>query len=260
MRLTTVTNVSLVWRDPRAPTGSMSGPVCEDGPGKRTAVAGSIASAGGPPLLDDEALRPFISRAFQRADAFLVGRRTVPDLRGLRGRHGSRATPSEKALNRRPSTSPRPRRAPGWAGTTVLSGVRPAAAIGRPRAEPGGSASQARGSGTLIRCGYWTTASSTGLALLHLSRGLSGKGRDCSPPLGSGHRTPAPVDMQSTSKGNSTIQTHRTHRARRAVRRTTSISEPRDKGLLGGDEQTPPSRAARKARQGHSSVLVSESD
>jgi len=74
MRLTTVTNVSLDGvtqghRRIEVETRGDAGTPDEDGGG------GFERFGWGPPLLGDEA-SAFISQAFQRADAFLLGRRT----------------------------------------------------------------------------------------------------------------------------------------------------------------------------------------
>ncbi|MFF1294756.1 MULTISPECIES: dihydrofolate reductase family protein [unclassified Streptomyces] len=103
----------------------------------------------GPPLLDDKA-STFISEAFQRADAFLLGRRTYEIFAGSWGAGMDPGNPVGDALNARPKyvasttlTDPR------WAGTTVLSGD-VAGAVRELKAEPGGEL-QVWGSGTLIR-------------------------------------------------------------------------------------------------------------
>jgi dihydrofolate reductase len=144
MKLTTVTNVSLdgvkqghrriavgTRRDDRAPGDDFE------------------RVGWGPPLVDEEA-SAFISRIFQRADAFLFGRRTYEIFAGSWGAGLDPGNPVGEALNARPKyvasttlTDPR------WTGTTVLSGD-VAAAIGELRAEPGGEL-QVWGSGTLIR-------------------------------------------------------------------------------------------------------------
>jgi dihydrofolate reductase len=148
MRLTTVTNVSL--------DGVMQGHRRIDAGTRREAGAPDADGSGGferfgwaPPLLDDEA-STFISRALQRADAFLFGRWTYEIFAGSWGAGVDPGNPVGEALNTRPKyvasttlTDPR------WADTTVLSGD-VAAAIGELRAEPGGEL-QVWGSGTLIR-------------------------------------------------------------------------------------------------------------
>src|SRR5919198_4947802 len=148
MRLTTVTNVSLDGvtqghRRIEAGTRREAGAPDEDGSG------GFERFGWAPPLLDDEA-STFISQAFQRADAFLFGRRTYEIFAGSWGAGMEPGNPVGEALNTRPkyvaSTSLTD---PPWANTTVLSGE-VAAAVGGLRAEPGGEL-QVWGSGTLIR-------------------------------------------------------------------------------------------------------------
>lgn len=103
----------------------------------------------GPPLLDDEA-SSFISQTFQRADAFLFGRRTYEIFAGSWGAGMDPGNPVGEALNARPKyVVSNTLQDPRWAGTTVLSGDIEAA-IGELRAEAGGEL-QVWGSGTLIR-------------------------------------------------------------------------------------------------------------
>jgi dihydrofolate reductase len=93
----------------------------------------------------------FLNQVYQRADAFLFGRRTYEIFAGS---WGTWADPGDNpiwtALNTRPKyvasttlTDPR------WADTTVLSGDL-AAGIGELKAKPGGEL-QVHGSGALIR-------------------------------------------------------------------------------------------------------------
>jgi len=138
MKLTTVTNVSLdgVTQGHRR---------IEIG----TARDGFERFGWGPPLLDDEA-SGFISQTFQRADAFLFGRRTYEIFAGSWGAGMDPGNPVGEALNARPKyVVSNTLTDPQWTGTTVLSGD-VAAAIGALRAEPGGEL-QVWGSGTLIR-------------------------------------------------------------------------------------------------------------
>jgi dihydrofolate reductase len=99
----------------------------------------------------DDETRTLIAETYQRADAFLFGRRTYELFAGGWGAvEELRAHPIGVALNKTPkyvasTTLTEPR----WADTTVLSGDL-AAAIGRLKAEPGGEL-QVHGSGTLIR-------------------------------------------------------------------------------------------------------------
>jgi dihydrofolate reductase len=148
MKLTTVTNVSLdgVTQGHRridVGTRREGGLPDEDGSG------GFERFGWCPPLLDDGA-STFISQAFQRADAFLFGRRTYEIFAGSWGAGMDPGNPVGEALNTRPKyVASTTLRDPQWADTTILSGD-VAAAIGELRAEPGGEL-QVLGSGTLIR-------------------------------------------------------------------------------------------------------------
>jgi dihydrofolate reductase len=92
-----------------------------------------------------------ITQTYQRADAFLFGRRTYEIFAGSWGANaGMRVHPIGVALNEAPkylasTTITRP----DWEGTTVLSGDL-AAAIAELKARPGGEL-QVHGSGTLVR-------------------------------------------------------------------------------------------------------------
>ena len=148
MKLTTVTNVSLdgVTQGHRridVGAGHERGGQEEDG-------SDAFERFGwGPPLLDEEASR-FISETFQRAAAFLLGRRTYEIFAGSWGAGMDPGNPVGEALNTRPKyVASTTLRAPQWAHTTVLTGDI-AAAIDGLRAEPGGEL-QVWGSGTLIR-------------------------------------------------------------------------------------------------------------
>ncbi len=99
----------------------------------------------------DDGTRTLITRTYQRADAFLFGRRTYELFAGSWGAiEEMRAHPVGVALDETPKyvasgtlTEPR------WANTTVLSGDL-AAAIGELKARPAGEL-QVHGSGTLVR-------------------------------------------------------------------------------------------------------------
>jgi dihydrofolate reductase len=99
----------------------------------------------------DDETRTLITQTYQRADAFLFGRRTYELFAGSWGAiEAMRAHPVGVALNETPkyvasTTLTEPR----WADTTVLPGDL-AAAIGELKAKPGGEL-QVHGSGTLIR-------------------------------------------------------------------------------------------------------------
>jgi dihydrofolate reductase len=141
MKVTTVTNVSL--------DGVMQG---LGGPDEDP--SGEFERGGWAlPLFDDEA-EAFLGAVYQRADAFLFGRRTYEIFARSWGT-GSWGTdqgdnPISTALNTRPkyvvSTTVAD---PGWAETTVLSGDL-AATIRALKAEQEGEL-QVHGSGSLVR-------------------------------------------------------------------------------------------------------------
>jgi dihydrofolate reductase len=101
-------------------------------------------------VFDNESLM-FITQTYQRADAFLFGRKTYEVFAGSWGTiEEMRAHPIGVALNETPkylasTTLTEPR----WANTTLLSGDL-AAAIGELKAKPAGEL-QVHGSGALIR-------------------------------------------------------------------------------------------------------------
>jgi dihydrofolate reductase len=137
MKLTTVTNVSL--------DGVMQGP----GGADEDRRGGFERGGSAPPLFYGEATT-FLNQVYQRADAFLFGRRTYEIFAGYWGLMADSDNPIAAALNRRPKyvasttlTDPR------WADTTVLSGD-VAAAIGELKAKPAGEL-QVHGSGNLVR-------------------------------------------------------------------------------------------------------------
>jgi dihydrofolate reductase len=105
------------------------------------------------PLFDDEA-ETFLGEVFQRADAFLFGRRTYEIFAGSWGTGSWGTDQGENAISVALNTRPKYVASttltdPGWADTTVLSGD-VAAAVGELKAEPGGEL-QVHGSGSLIR-------------------------------------------------------------------------------------------------------------
>jgi dihydrofolate reductase len=135
MKLTTITNVSV--------DGVMQG---LGGPDEDR--RGGFARGGWAlPLFDDEGAAS-VYEVFQRADAFLFGRRTYEIFAGYWGVMED-PHPIAAALNTRPkyvaSTTLTDAQ---WADTTVLGDV--AAAIGELKAKPGGEL-QVHGSGTLVR-------------------------------------------------------------------------------------------------------------
>jgi len=99
----------------------------------------------------DDGTRALITATYQRADAFLFGRRTYELFAGSWGAiEQMRTDPIGVALNQAPkyvasSTLTEPR----WADTTLLSDDL-AAAVGELKAKPGGEL-QVHGSGTLVR-------------------------------------------------------------------------------------------------------------
>lgn len=203
MKLTTVTNVSV--------DGVTQGHRRIDAEPQREAGAPDEDGSGGferfgwaPPLLDDEASM-FISETFQRADAFLFGRRTYEIFAGSWGAGMDPGNPVGDALNARPKyvasttlTDPR------WAGTTVLSGDI-AGTIGELRAEPGGEL-QVWGSGTLIR---WLLDHRLVDEITLLTYPvIVGQGTRLFPATGPDTGLEL-VDLRSTPKGL-TIQTYRT--------------------------------------------------
>ena len=200
MKLTTVTNVSLdgVTQGHRRIDAGRG----EDGaPGE---YGGFERFGWGPPLLDDVA-STFISQTFQRADAFLFGRRTYEIFAGSWGAGMDPGNPVGEALNTRPKyVTSTTLSDPQWANTTVLSGD-VAAAIGELRAGAGGEL-QVWGSGTLIR---WLLEHRLIDDFVLLTYPVVvGQGTRLFPASGSDIGLEL-VDVQSTPKGL-TIQTYRT--------------------------------------------------
>ncbi len=138
MKLTTVTHVSV--------DGVMQGLGGPDEDRRGGFERGGWA----PPLFDDEAAT-FLNQVYQRADAFLLGRRTYEIFAGSWGTWDDPGdSPIWTALNTKPkyvasTTLTEPR----WAHTTVLSGD-VAAAIRELKAKPAGEL-QVNGSGKLVR-------------------------------------------------------------------------------------------------------------
>jgi len=101
------------------------------------------------PLFDDEALA-FVQQIYQRADAFLFGRRTYDLFAGYWGVREDLEDPIVGSLNRQPKyVVSNTLTEADWANTTVLSGD-VAAAVGELKAKPGGEL-QVHGSGALTR-------------------------------------------------------------------------------------------------------------
>ena len=141
MKLTTITNVSV--------DGVMQG---LGGPNEDR--RGGFERGGWAlPLFDDEA-ETFLGEVYQRADAFLFGRRTYEIFAGSWGT-GTWGTeqgnnPIGRALNTRPKyLASTTLTDPQWADTTVLSGDL-ASDIRELKAKPGGEL-QVHGSGNLVR-------------------------------------------------------------------------------------------------------------
>jgi dihydrofolate reductase len=98
----------------------------------------------------DDETRAFINQTYERADAFLFGRRTYEIFARGWGVMDRGSHPIADALNTKPKYLASTTIAdPRWANTTVLSGDL-AAAIGEVKAEPAGEL-QVHGSGALIR-------------------------------------------------------------------------------------------------------------
>jgi dihydrofolate reductase len=105
------------------------------------------------PLFDNESMT-FVDQVYQRADAFLFGRKTYEIFADSWGTGSWGAdqgnNPISVALNTRPKyVASTTLTDPQWAGTTVLSND-VAAAIGELKAKPGGEL-QVHGSGALTR-------------------------------------------------------------------------------------------------------------
>jgi dihydrofolate reductase len=141
MKLTTVTNVSV--------DGVMQG---LGGP-EEDERGGFERGGWALPLFDDE-VETLLGQVYQRADAFLFGRRTYEVFARSWGTGSWGANqgnnPISVALNTRPKyVASTTLTDPQWANTTVLSGD-VAAAIGELKARPGGEL-QVHGSGSLVR-------------------------------------------------------------------------------------------------------------
>jgi dihydrofolate reductase len=138
MKLTTVTHVSV--------DGVMQGL----GASSEDRRGGFERGGWALPLFDDEA-GGFLADVFQRADAFLFGRRTYEIFAGSWGTIDEMVNaPIGQALNARPKYVASTTLTEGtWADTTVLSGD-VAAAVRELKAGPGGEV-QVHGSGELVR-------------------------------------------------------------------------------------------------------------
>src|SRR5918999_3910407 len=136
MKLTTITHVSV--------DGVMQGLGAPDEDRRGGFERGGWAL----PLFDSEA-ETFLADVYQRAEAFLFGRRTYEIFAGYWGVRAD-SGPIAAALNTRPKyVASTTLTEPQWADTTVLSGD-VAAAIGELKAKPAGEL-QVHGSGALVR-------------------------------------------------------------------------------------------------------------
>jgi dihydrofolate reductase len=138
MKLTTITNVSV--------DGVMQG---LGGPDEDP--SGGFERGGWAlPLFDDEAAT-LLGQVYQRADAFLFGRRTYEIFAGSWATWDDPGdSPIWTALNTKPKyVASTTLTEPQWANTTVLCGE-VAVAIGELKAEPAGEL-QVHGSGSLVR-------------------------------------------------------------------------------------------------------------
>jgi dihydrofolate reductase len=141
MKLTTITHVSL--------DGVMQGLGGQD----EDRSGGFDRGGWAIPQFDDDA-ETFLGQVFQRADAFLFGRRTYEIFAGSWGTGSWGANqgndPISVALNTKPKyVASSTLTEPEWAGTTVLSDD-VAAAVAELKAKPEGEL-QVHGSGALIR-------------------------------------------------------------------------------------------------------------
>jgi len=137
MKLTTITHVSV--------DGVMQGLGGPDEDRRGGFERGGWA----PPLFDNEAAT-FVNQVYQRADAFLFGRRTYEIFAGYWGVMADSVNPIAAALNTRPKyVASTTLSDPQWADTTVLSGD-VAAAVGELKAKPAGEL-EVHGSGNLVR-------------------------------------------------------------------------------------------------------------
>ncbi len=140
MKLTTITNVSV--------DGVMQGLGGPDEDRRGGFERGGWAL---PLFVSDNEAMTFVNQVYQRADAFLFGRRTYEIFAGSWGvMPDPGSNPIAAALNTRPKyVASTTLTDPQWADTTVLSGDL-AAAVGELKAKHGGEL-QVHGSGALIR-------------------------------------------------------------------------------------------------------------
>lgn len=137
MKLTTTTQISV--------DGVVQG---NGGPDENR--SGGFERGGWARLPFDSEAMTLVDQVYQRADAFLFGRRTYELFAGYWGVREDLENPIVGALNTKPKyVASNTLTEPRWADTTVLSGDL-AAAIGELKAKPAGEL-QVHGSGTLIR-------------------------------------------------------------------------------------------------------------
>jgi len=137
MKLTTITQVSV------------DGVVQGNGGPDENRSGGFERGGWARPLFDSEAMT-FVDQVYQRADAFLFGRRTYELFAGYWGMREDLENPIVGALNTKPKyVASNTLTDPKWSDTTVVSGD-VATAIGELKAKPGGEL-QVHGSGTLVR-------------------------------------------------------------------------------------------------------------
>jgi dihydrofolate reductase len=141
MKLTTVTNISL--------DGVIQGLGGPDEDRRGGFERGGWAL----PLFDDDA-ETFLAKVYQRADAFLFGRRTYEIFAGSWGTGSWGVNQGDNAISVALNTRPKYVASttltdPQWSDTTILSGD-VAAAVGELKAKPEGEL-QVHGSGHLVR-------------------------------------------------------------------------------------------------------------
>lgn len=155
------------------------------------------------PLFDEEAAA-FVGRLYQRADAFLFGRRTYEIFAGYWGLIADPNNPIAAALNTRPKyVASNTLTDPKWGDTTVLSGD-VAASIGELKARPAGEL-QVHGSGNLVR---WLFGNALVDQIILLTYPVVvGQGTRLFPDAGP-ETTLELLDSRATS-GGVTIQTYR---------------------------------------------------
>jgi len=137
MKLTTITQVSV------------DGVVQGNGGPDENRSGGFERGGWARPLFDSEAMT-FVDQVYQRADAFLFGRRTYELFAGYWGMREDLGNPIVGALNTKPKyVASNTLTDPKWSDTAVVSGD-VATAMVELKAEPGGEL-QVHGSGTLVR-------------------------------------------------------------------------------------------------------------